>query len=177
MSEAAMKSVYSVYSMSTVRCTNEIEAENGEIQSVCGNGNLLGDRPPCPGGAAGRVFENRSERLQHPMTREMDGRSGKQLNVSWEQALDYVFDKLKTTISNYGPGKVVQGNSGGPFIDLQKALIIALGSPNYFNHHGVCSNSDHNAHDAGAGHRRSTEAATVRTAITQSSMAVTPSKP
>lgn len=148
--------VYSVCAMCTVRCPIEVEVENGAVKHIWGNPHLLGGRYLCPRGAAGKVFENDSERLQQPLIREGDRGSGNWRAVSWEEALDYIADKLKRIIDTYGGESVVLGDRGGPFTDLQKAFIRALGSPNYFNHHGACSNSVHNAHNAMAGHRRNT---------------------
>jgi len=67
MSETSKKVVYSVCSMCTVRCPIEIEVENGAVKHIWGNPHVLGGRFLCPRGAAGKVFENDSERLQGPM--------------------------------------------------------------------------------------------------------------
>lgn len=142
--------------MCTVRCPIEVEVENGAVKHIWGNPHLFGGRYLCPRGAAGKVFENDTERLQYPMIREGERGSGRWRRVSWEEALDYTADNLKKVIEKYGPESIVLGDRGGAFTDMQKAFIKALGSPNYFNHHGSCSNSVHNAHNAIAGHRRNT---------------------
>jgi len=142
--------------MCTVRCPIEIEVENDRIKHIWGNPHLLGGRRLCPRGAAGKVFENDTERLQHPMIRDGERGSGRWKKATWDEALDYTADKLKTIIDTYGGESIVLGDRGGSFTDLQKAFIRSLGSPNYFNHHGACSGSVHNAHNAIAGHRRNT---------------------
>lgn len=156
MAEESTKRVYSVCCMCTVRCPIEVEVENGAVKHIWGNPHLLGGRFLCPRGAAGKVFENDSERLQYPMIRDGERGSGKWRKATWEEALDYVADRLKNVIDTYGPESVVLGDRGGAFTDMQKAFIKAIGSPNYFNHHGACSNSVHNAHNAMTGHRRNT---------------------
>lgn len=153
-----IQKVYSVCAMCTVRCPIEVEVENGAVKHIWGNPHLLGGRFLCPRGAAGKVFESDAERLQSPMIRDGDRGSGKWRSVSWDEALDYVAGNLKRIIETYGGESVVLGDRGGPFTDLQKAFIRALGSPNYFNHHGSCSNSVHNAHNAMMGQRRNTVA-------------------
>ncbi len=158
MSENTRNNVYSVCSMCTVRCPIEIEVEAGAIKHIWGNPHLLGGRYLCPRGAAGKVFESDSERLQYPVIRDGERGSGKWKRVTWDEALDYVADGLKRVIETHGPESVVLGDRGGPFTDMQKAFIKALGSPNYFNHHGACSNSVHNAHNAITGQRRNTVA-------------------
>ncbi len=158
MSERNKQTVYSVCAMCTVRCPIEVEVENGEVKHIWGNPHLLGGRYLCPRGAAGKVFQSDSERIRHPMIRNGERGSGKWKKASWDEALDYIADKLKKVISNYGPESIVLGDRGGPFTDLQKTFIKALGSPNYFNHHASCSSSVHNAHNSLAGHRRNTVA-------------------
>ncbi|MBI4965848.1 MAG: molybdopterin-dependent oxidoreductase [Desulfomonile tiedjei] len=158
MPEGTKKSVYSVCSMCTVRCPIEVEVENGAVRHIWGNPHLLGGHYLCPRGAAGKVFQNDTERLQHPMIRDGERGSGKWKKASWDEALDYIASNLKKIISKHGGESVVLGDRGGPFTDMQKAFIKALGSPNYFNHHGACSNSVHNAHNAMTGHRRNTVA-------------------
>jgi thiosulfate reductase/polysulfide reductase chain A len=144
--------------MCTVRCPIEVEVENGAVKHIWGNPHLLGGRFLCPRGAAGKVFESDTERLQHPMIRDGKRGSGRWRKASWDEALDYVADNLKNVIETYGPESIVLGDRGGPFTDMQKAFIKALGSPNYFNHHGSCSNSVHNAHNGMCGQRRNTVA-------------------
>ena len=156
MSESSKRVVYSVCNMCTVRCPIEVEVENGAVKHIWGNPHLFGGRYLCPRGAAGKAFENDTERLQYPMMREGERGSGRWRRVSWEEALDYTADNLKKVIEKYGPESIVLGDRGGAFTDMQKAFLKALGSPNYFNHHGSCSNSVHNAHNAIAGHRRNT---------------------
>lgn len=156
MSETSKKIVYSVCSMCTVRCPIEVEVQNGAVKHIWGNPHVLGGRYLCPRGAAGKAFVNDSERLQGPMIRDGERGSGKWRKTSWDEALDYVADKLKKVIETYGPESVILGDRGGPFTDMQKAFIKAIGSPNYFNHNGACSNSVHNAHNGLTGHRRNT---------------------
>lgn len=158
MSETRSTSVYSVCAMCTVRCPIEVEVENGMVKHLWGNPHLLGGRFLCPRGAAGKVFENDSERLQHPVIRDGNRGSGKWRKATWDEALDYVAEKLNQIRKSSGGESIVLGDRGGPFTDMQKAFIKALGSPNYVNHHGSCSNSVHNAHNAMAGHRRNTVA-------------------
>lgn len=156
MAKASTKRVYSVCTMCTVRCPIEVEVEKGSVKHIWGNPHLLGGRYLCPRGAAGKTFEYDHERLQHPLIRDGERGAGKWRKVSWEEALDYTAERLKKVIDEYGPESVVLGDRGGAFTDMQKAFIKAIGSPNYFNHHGSCSNSVHNAHNAIAGHRRNT---------------------
>jgi thiosulfate reductase/polysulfide reductase chain A len=156
MADSSIKKVFSICSGCTVRCPIEVEVENGAVRHIWGNPHLLGGRYLCPKGAAQKATYTDTERVQHPMIRDGERGSGKWRKVGWEEALDYVADKLNVIIEQYGGQSIVLGDRGGPFTDLHKAFIKALGSPNYFNHHASCSSSVHNAHNGVAGQRRNT---------------------
>ncbi len=156
MSESARKKVYSVCAVCSVRCPVEVDVEGGAVKHIWGNPHLMGGRYLCPRGTAQKVFQTDTERVQYPMIRDGERGSGKWRKATWEEALDYVAQKLRGIIDQYGGESVVLADRGGPFTDLHKAFIKALGSPNYFNQHACCSNSVHNAHNAMAGQRRNT---------------------
>ncbi|WP_066175181.1 molybdopterin-containing oxidoreductase family protein [Bacillus marinisedimentorum] len=83
------------------------------------------------------------DRLTEPMKRSKDG-SFKP--ISWETAFDEIGSKLKEIISQYGPETVAlteDPRATGKYYSPR--LINAMGSPNYYTHHVVCSN----ARDAG----------------------------
>lgn len=156
MSEANRKKVFSVCATCSVRCPVEVDVENGAVKHIWGNPHLMGGRFLCPRGAAQKATQADSERVRYPLIRDGERGSGKWRRVNWEEALDYVANGLKTVIQRYGGESVVLGDRGGPFNDLHKAFVKAIGSPNYFNQHATCSNSVHNAHNGMAGQRRNT---------------------
>ena len=45
----------------------------------------------------------------------------------------------------FGPRGIALSDRGGPFIDLTRTFLAALGSPNYFNHDATCGGNVHNA--------------------------------
>jgi thiosulfate reductase/polysulfide reductase chain A len=145
------KNVYSICAMCTVRCPIMIEVEANEIKHIWGNPHMLGGLQLCPRGAAAKAFQYDLERPQYPLIRDGERGSGKWKRATWEEALDYVADKLKGIINKYGPRSIVLSDRGGPITDFQKTFIAGIGSPNYFNHHASCSNSVHNAHMSIAG--------------------------
>jgi len=158
MADSSTKRVFSICAGCTVRCPIEVEVESGAVKHIWGNPHLLGGRYACARGAAQKATYSDSERVQHPMIRDGERGSGRWRKATWDEALDYVANKLKVIVEKYGGESVVLGDRGGPVTDLHKAFIKALGSPNYFNHHASCSSSVHNAHNAMAGQRRNTVA-------------------
>ncbi len=151
------KKVYSTCEMCTGRCAVMVEVEDGEVKHVWGNPHVNGGTHLCPRGAAAKALEyDDSERPQYPMIRAGERGSGKWRRASWDEALDYVADKLKAVIEKYGAPSLVLSDRGGPMSEFERTFIAAIGSPNYFNHHATCSNSVHNAHMSIAGHARNT---------------------
>ncbi len=146
--------VYSVCAMCTVRCPIMVETENSAVRHIWGNPHVLGGQYLCPRGAAGKAFEADSERPQHPLIRDGERGSGMWRKATWDEAFDFVADKLRKVIDTHGAQSVILSDRGGPITDFQKTFLAAIGSPNYVNHHASCSNSVHNAHMSVAGYAR-----------------------
>lgn len=132
--------VYSVCGMCTVRCPIIAEVENGNIAFLQGNPhapNVHGGL--CARGAAapGLIYDR--ERPQHPMIRTGERGEGKWRKVGWNEAFDYVADKLKKVIDKYGARSILLTDRGGPFRDMHRAFLKGLGSPNYCNHDTSCA--------------------------------------
>jgi len=99
----------------------------------------------CAKGIAGRALLYDDERLQYPMIRDGARGSNKWKQVSWEDALDYVASRLSVIMKEHGPRAVMLSDRGGPFADIRKAFLKAIGSPNYCNHDCTCGRNTHHA--------------------------------
>lgn len=140
------RTVNSLCGMCAVRCPIQVVVEDGRVKWLQGNPNDKAmEASLCPKGAAGLVMEYDDERPQHPLIRTGERGSGQWRRASWDEALDYVADKLKEVIEEYGGKGVVLSDRGGPFTDLTKSFVKALGSPNYFNHDCTCGRNAHHA--------------------------------
>ncbi|EGJ49964.1 molybdopterin-dependent oxidoreductase [Desulfocurvibacter africanus] len=134
----APKKVYSVCGMCTVRCLIQADVENDECLFLQGNPkNLKGAL--CARGGAGYALSQDTERPQYPLIREGERGEGKWRRVSWDEALDYVADKLKALKAEHGPETLLWSDRGGPFPDLHQAFVKGFGSPNYCNHDVSCA--------------------------------------
>jgi thiosulfate reductase/polysulfide reductase chain A len=138
------KTVWSMCGMCSVRCPIRVEVEDGEIKWIEGNPHLIGGAL-CAKGSAGIALYKDSERPQQPLIRRGGRGAGNWEPVSWYAALDYVADKLKKIISKYGPEAVMMSCRGGPFLDIAKAFIHGMGSPNFTNHDSGCGRNVHHA--------------------------------
>ncbi len=138
------KSVWSMCGMCTVRCPIRVETENDEVTWIEGNPHLL-DGALCAKGSAGIALLNDPERPQQPLIRKGGRGAGRWDKVSWDTALDYVAEKLNKIVDRYGPESVMMSCRGGPFVDIVKAFIHGLGSPNFTNHDSACGRNAHHA--------------------------------
>ena len=97
------RTVYSMCGMCAVRCPIEVTVEDGRVTWLQGNPHdqALGTSL-CAKGSAGLAFEYDDERPQMPLIRTGPRGSGQWRRVSWDEALDYIADKLHETIDAFG---------------------------------------------------------------------------
>ncbi len=133
-------SVYSICGMCAVRCPIRVEIEGGRISWIEGNPHAVGiEGALCAKGSAGLAFEYDDERPQSPMIREGARGEGKWKKASWDEALDYIAKKIENIRTEHGSKAIAITDRGGPFTDLTKSFIKALGSPNYADHDDTCA--------------------------------------
>ncbi|MHC1742245.1 MAG: molybdopterin-dependent oxidoreductase [Syntrophobacteraceae bacterium] len=134
------KQVYSVCGMCTVRCPIQVRVQNGVPTFLQGNPHAAGiNGSICARGSAGLSLVNDDERPQGPLIRVGERGEGKWRRASWDEALDYVADRLKSIREAHGERSVLFSDRGGPFRDLHMAFMRAIGSPNYCNHDASCA--------------------------------------
>lgn len=133
------KKVFSICGMCTVRCPIMAEVENGDLTFLQGNpyGPTAGGI--CARGAAGKALITDRERPQYPMIRKGPRGSGEWRKVSWDEALDYVAEKLNGIFETFGRRSLLLTDRGGPFRDLHRAFLRGIGTPNYCNHDSSCA--------------------------------------
>lgn len=136
----AQKSVYSICGMCTVRCPIMVQVQDGHVNFIQGNPHVAAMKGAvCPRGAAGNALINDPERPQNPLIREGARGEGKWRSVSWDEAFDYVAERLLKIKNEYGARAISLSDRGGPFRDLHRAWLRGLGSPNYCNHDSACA--------------------------------------
>ncbi len=143
---AGKRTVFSMCGMCAVRCPMEVTVEDGRATWLQGNMHDKGiGASLCAKGAAGLAFEADDQRPQTPLIRTGPRGAGQWRRASWDEALDYIADKLKDTVDAFGPRGIALSDRGGFFNDLARTFVKALGSPNYFNHDATCGGNVHNA--------------------------------
>ncbi|ACL02828.1 monomeric thiosulfate reductase apoprotein [Desulfatibacillum aliphaticivorans] len=135
----SLKTTYSICGMCTVRCPIKVETEHGRVRFIQGNPNFSSMKGVCPRGVAGKALVEDDERPQSPLIRVGERGSGHWKAVSWDEALDYIANKMKGVIEKYGARAVSLSDRGGPFRDMHRAFLRGLGTPNYCNHDASCA--------------------------------------
>jgi thiosulfate reductase/polysulfide reductase chain A len=136
------KEVYSLCFMCSVRCPIKVLVKDGQVKWIEGNPHVAGmEGSLCPRGAAGINMLYDHERLQSPMIREGERAAGKWRKASWDEALDYVAEKLKDVIDAHGGHSVVLGERTQLATHVTKTFAKAIKCPNHFTHDAICKGS------------------------------------
>lgn len=140
------RTVYSICGMCVARCPIEVTVEDGRVVWLSGNPHDkdIGESM-CARGAGGLPFEYDDERPQTPLIRTGARGAGQWRRASWDEALDYIADKLREVIAEMGGRGIAISDRGGPFTDLTRTFVHAFGSPNYFDHDSSCAGNAKNA--------------------------------
>ncbi len=136
------KEVYSLCFMCSIRCPIRVIEKDSQVKWIEGNPHVAGmEGSLCPRGAAGISLLYDDERVQHPMIRAGERGAGHWKKVSWEEAFDYVAEKLKPIIEQHGGHSVVVGERTQLATHVSKTLLKAIKSPNHFTHDALCKGS------------------------------------
>ncbi|MFZ5633182.1 MAG: molybdopterin-dependent oxidoreductase [Bacillota bacterium] len=137
-----MQEIYSICLMCTVRCPIKVMVKNDDVKLIEGNPHVAGiEGSICPKGAAGVSLLNDDERLKAPLIRTGPRGSGQWREASWEEALDYVAEKLKEIKDKYGGRSIALTERAHLNSHISKTFMKAIGSPNYFTHDSCCKGS------------------------------------
>ena len=136
------KTVYSLCFMCSVRCPIKVLVKDGQVVWVEGNPHVPGmEGSLCPRGAAGISLLYDNERVKSPMIRVGERGAGNWRKASWDEALDYVGEKLKAIIDKYGGHSVLLGERTQLATHVSKTFLKAIKSPNHFTHDALCKGS------------------------------------
>ena len=126
--------------MCTVRCPINVHVQNGQVVFIEGNPHVPAMKGAvCPRGAAGTGLIYDGERPQTPLIREGERGEGRWHKATWDEAFDYVADKLNQVKDQYGAKAIALSDRGGPFRDFHRAFLRGIGTPNYNNHDSSCA--------------------------------------
>ena len=136
------KTVYSLCFMCSVRCPIQVTVKDGQVTFIEGNPKVAGiEGSLCPRGSAGIALLYDSQRLQSPLIRTGERGAGQFRKASWDEALDYIAEKLKAVIQKHGGQSVALTERTNLATHVSKTFMKAIGSPNHFTHDALCKGS------------------------------------
>jgi thiosulfate reductase/polysulfide reductase chain A len=128
--------------MCSVRCPIQVTVKDGQVTFIEGNPKVAGiEGSLCPRGSAGIALLYDSQRLQSPLIRTGERGAGQFRKASWDEALDYIADKLKAVIKKHGGQSVALTERTNLATHVSKTFMKAIGSPNHFTHDALCKGS------------------------------------
>jgi thiosulfate reductase / polysulfide reductase chain A len=112
-----VKTTYNYCDICPWRCGIVVKSVGNRVYKIDGNPKDPKSRGMlCARGQAGVSFNYDPDRLKQPMIRTGERGEGKFKNVTWEEALDYSAQKMKTIKDKYGPESVAFfGHTSGDF--------------------------------------------------------------
>tara|TARA_B100000676_G_scaffold303050_1_gene352975 strand:+ start:83 stop:2215 length:2133 start_codon:yes stop_codon:yes gene_type:complete len=123
-------------------CGSLITKRDGKVVKIGPNPKHPGSKGAfCVKGVrAVREWTENGNRLLHPMRRIGSRGSGEWEQISWDDALDEMADRLAAVQSKYGPHSTVGAVSGAAFSRgaVMALLMRSIGSPNWMINQDLC---------------------------------------
>lgn len=133
------KTVFTACVMCPAECSLAVNVENGVASTIYGNPHApLNSGVLCGKGAAGLQMTYNVNRIKYPMIRVGERGEGKFKRASWDEALDYIADKLIQIKKDYGPESVIMDCGDVTDRDPYYRLFYAYGTPHCVEHGAIC---------------------------------------
>lgn len=133
------KTVYTACVMCPAECGLAVRVENGVASAIYGNNHApLNSGVVCAKGASGLQMTYNVNRIKYPMIRVGERGEGKFRRASWDEALDYIADKLIQIKREHGPEAVIMDAGDVTDRDPYYYLFRAFGTPHTVEHGSIC---------------------------------------
>lgn len=130
---------YTADAMCPAECGMEMWVKDGKISKIYGNKAVpMNAGTCCAKGAAGQQLVYSPYRLKYPMIRVGERGEGKFKRVTWDEAIDFMADKLTKIKKSYGPESVIMDCGDVTDRDQYYRLFFAFGTPNCVEHGSIC---------------------------------------
>ncbi len=133
------KAVNSYCEMCSSRCQIQAKVENGKVKFIQGNKHSKGMKTSvCARGASGHSQLYDNERLVKPLIRVGQRGENKWMEVSYDEALDFIAKKMSKIKEEYGAKSMIFSSKTGEQFNHLITFAGAYGSPNTFSHLSSC---------------------------------------
>lgn len=140
LQQSADKTVYSACVMCPAECGIAINVnKNGVATSIYGNPYApLNSGVMCAKGSSGLQMVYNANRIKYPLMRVGERGEGKFKRVSWDEALNYIADKIIEYKKKYGPESVIMDCGDVTDRDPYYYMFRAFGTPHTVEHGAIC---------------------------------------
>ena len=139
--ESNVTTGYSVCTICDIGCQLRTTAKDGRVERVDAHDNPALRKNICYKGTAAPHIHNHEDRLRVPLKRVGERGEDKWEEISYEQAMDEIAERLRGVIDEYGPEAFSVATSGWNTQvtnGLDRRLMNLLGSPNWTSGVSLC---------------------------------------
>ena len=133
---------YSVCTICDIGCQLRTVAEDGRVTRVLAHDNPILANNICFKGVAAPSIHNHPERLRQPLRRVGERGADQWEEISYEQAMDEIAERLKQVVDQYGPEAFAVSTSGWNTQTthaMDRRFMNLLGSPNWTSGVSLCA--------------------------------------
>ena len=139
---ASKETKYSVCTVCDIGCQLRTEAEEGKVSRVIAHDNPALAGNICYKGTAVPLIHNHPDRITKPLKRVGGRGEDRWEEISYEQAMDEIAQKLADITNQYGPESFAVSTSGWntqTTHSLDRRFMNLLGSPNWISGVALCA--------------------------------------
>ena len=133
---------YSICSICDIGCQLRTETKDGQVSRVIAHDNPMLANNICFKGVAAPSIHNHPDRLRKPLKRVGERGEDKWEEISYEQAMDEIAERLKQIVAQYGPESFAVSTSGWNTqvtYGSDRRFMNLLGSPNWTSGVSLCA--------------------------------------
>ena len=133
---------YSVCTICDIGCQVRTEAADGRVSRVVAHDNPMLAANICYKGTAAPHIHNHADRLRTPLKRVGERGEDRWEEISYEQAMDEIAERLGGIVEKYGPEALAVSTSGWntqTTHGLDRRFMNLLGAPNWISGVALCA--------------------------------------
>ncbi len=133
---------YSICTICDIGCQFRSIAKDGKLDRVVAHDNAMLAKNICYKGTAAPHIHNHAERLRTPLKRVGERGEDQWEEISYEQAMDEISERLRKVVDRYGPEAFAVSTSGWNTQSthaLDRRFMNLLGSPNWISGVALCA--------------------------------------
>ena len=139
---STVETKYSICTICDIGCQLRSETKDGKLARVLAHDNPMLAKNICYKGVAAPDIHNHDDRLRRPLKRVGERGEDKWEEITYEQAMDEIAQRLAGIVEKYGPESFAVSTSGWntqTTHGLDRRFMNLLGSPNWISGVALCA--------------------------------------